>query len=100
MKTIQELYADYPEMPYISPERDLAETNFTKPVPKRNMVRTAEGLLPGHIILLWRINFGTFTTETTFSKYFEYTYGVNGRAALNDLIAGGRAVIERAFEIP
>lgn len=100
MKTIQELYADYPKIPCISPGCDLAETNFTKPVPKRNMVRTAEGLLLGHIILLWRINFGTFTTETTFSKYFEYTYGVNGRAALNDLIAGGRAVIERAFEIP
>ena len=53
-------------------ERDLAEINFSKVVPRKNMEETSEGLLPGDIILLWRIQFGTFTTETSFSKYFEY----------------------------
>ena len=28
-------------------------------------------------MLLWRIQFGTFTTETWFTKYFEYTYGID-----------------------
>ena len=36
-----------------------------------------DDLLAGDIILLWRIQFGTFTTETWFPKYFEYTYGID-----------------------
>ncbi|MCC9955426.1 hypothetical protein HK115_09460, partial [Streptococcus agalactiae] len=74
-KSIEEIYKNYPNIPYISPERDLAEINFSKVVPRKNMEETSEGLLPGDIILLWRIQFGTFTTETSFSKYFEYIYG-------------------------
>lgn len=85
---IQHLYQDYPEIPYISPERDLAqwEKDLTDGsatrVPKRNMLRTEEGLLPGDIILLWRIQLGTFTTETVFPKYFEYDYGIDAPAHL------------------
>ena len=98
MQTIQELYKDYPEIPYISSKRDLLEVNTTPKVPKRNMIRTKEGVLPGHIILLWRIHFGTFTTETPFSKYFEYSYGVNGADALSFVIEEGDAVVESAFD--
>ena len=36
-----------------------------------------DDLLAGDIMLLWRIQFGTFTTETWFTKYFEYTYGID-----------------------
>ena len=68
---IAEMYNDYEVKPYISPERDLATWLLeAKPVPKRNMVRLEEGLLPGDIILLWRINFGTFETTTPLFKVF------------------------------
>lgn len=50
MKTIEEIYKNYPNIPYISPERDLAEINFSKVVPRKNMEETSEGLLPGDII--------------------------------------------------
>lgn len=36
----------------------------------RNLVEFDNGLLPGGIILLWRINFGAFTNESIFPKYF------------------------------
>jgi len=65
------MYEDYTIKPYISPDRDPNEV--VKPVPKRNMEPLADGLLAGDIILLWRINFGTFTNETWYPKYFEYT---------------------------
>ncbi len=52
-------------MPYISPNRDIeAWLLDPKPVPKRNMELIEDNLLAGDIILLWRINFGTFTTES------------------------------------
>ena len=83
---IAEMYNDYEVKPYISPERDLATWLLeAKPVPKRNMVRLEEGLLPGDIILLWRINFGTFETTTPYSKYFEYIYGINGPEHMEQL---------------
>ncbi|HEO7213078.1 TPA: hypothetical protein VBE36_001807, partial [Streptococcus agalactiae] len=46
MKTIEEIYKNYLNIPYISPERDLAEINFSKVVPRKNMEETSEGLLP------------------------------------------------------
>ena len=60
---IKEKYAQHPEMPYISPERNLAawleevDTSSNKLVPKRNMIRLDGGYLPGHIIILWRVQF-------------------------------------------
>ncbi|UJF16290.1 hypothetical protein LZ578_03945 [Jeotgalibaca sp. MA1X17-3] len=95
--TIQELYANYPEMPYISSQRDLKEwlhsiqTGSRSLVPLRNMNRLEEGILPGSIILLWRINFETFTTKSIFPKYFEYTYGINANDALQELQEKGYA---------
>ncbi|HEM2925486.1 TPA: hypothetical protein U1U59_001907 [Streptococcus suis] len=50
---VEEMYKDHEVKPYISPERDLAAWLLeAKPVPKRNMVRLEEGILPGDIILL------------------------------------------------
>lgn len=82
-KITHPIYKDYPEQPYISPERDL-EAWTKNPekfhygiIHKRDMVRTEEGLLPGDIIMLWRIGFNNFTNESTIPQYFEYRYGVN-----------------------
>lgn len=91
------MYEDYPVKPYISPERDLT-TEFEKPVPRRNMEPLTDGLLAGDVILLWRIAFGTFTNETWFPKYFEYTYGIDAPKHLKDLIEKGYALIESAMD--
>ncbi|HEM3489622.1 TPA: hypothetical protein U1B28_001227 [Streptococcus suis] len=96
---IEEMYKDHEVKPYISPERDLATWLLeAKPVPKRNMIRLEEGLLAGDIILLWRVNFGTFTTTTPYSKYFEYIYGINGPAHMEKLLAEGYVYLESAFD--
>ena len=61
---IETFYKDHQVKP-IPPERDLDTWLLNpKPVPKRNMNLLADDLLAGDIILLWRIQFGTFTTET------------------------------------
>lgn len=90
-------HTHYSEMPYINPNRDF-DTFIDKLavqkenlVPKRNMQRTDEGLLPGHIILLWRLDLGTFSTESAIPRYFEYSYGINALAELDVLIEAGLA---------
>ena len=57
-----------------------------------------DDLLAGDIILLWRIQFGTFITETWFPKYFEYTYGIDTPKHLKTLVEKGYAGIETAFD--
>lgn len=91
------LYDDFEVKPYISPQRDVATEDF-KPVPRKNMSLLADGLLPGDIILLWRIRFGTFANDTIYSKYFEYSYGINGPAHMQQLIKNGYAYEESAFD--
>ncbi|MBF0779740.1 MULTISPECIES: hypothetical protein [unclassified Granulicatella] len=90
-------YDDYVIKPYISPKRDLTTEEF-KPVPRRNMELLSDSLLAGDIILLWRIHFGTFTNETVFPKYFEYTYGIHAAKHLEMLLEKGYAVKEAAFD--
>lgn len=93
------IYKDYPVKPYISPNRDMEAWLLNpKPVPKRNMELPENNLLAGDIILLWRINFGTFTTETRFPKYFEYTYIIDAPKHLEMLVEKGYAIIETAFD--
>ncbi len=95
--TVKQLYTNYPEMPYINPNRDFdtfmdkLDVQKEHLVPKRNMLRTDDGLLPGHIILLWRLDLGTFSTESAIPRYFEYIYGINAPAELEDLIEDGLA---------
>lgn len=100
-KDVQEVFAryeDYAEVPYISPDRDiqtwLSAVNIGSAhlVPKRNMIRLDEDILPGYLILLWRINFGTFTNESGFPKYFEYDYGINAEQALEEVQQKGYAI--------
>ena len=96
---MEKFYADHEVKPYISPERDLeAWLLDPKPVSKRNMELLRDGLLAGDIILLWRIHFGTFTTETWFPKYFEYTYGIHASEHLKALVEKGYTFIESAFD--
>lgn len=87
---------DYQVEPYINPSRDLSTEDY-KPVPKRNMDLLENGLLAGDIILLWRIQFGTFTNDTVFPKYLEYVYGINGPAHLEKLIEAGYAYVESPY---
>jgi len=100
MNTILEtFYKEHQVKPFISPERDVnAWLLNPKPVPKRNMELLTDDLLAEDIILLWRINFGTFTTETWFPKYFEYSYGTDAPKHLKTLVEKGYAGIETAFE--
>lgn len=97
VQKILSLYDDYNEAPYISPNRDFndwlrrVEIGSETLVPKRSTVRLKDDLLPGHIILLWRINFGTFTNESVFPKYFEYDYGINAKQALEEVQKKGYA---------
>ncbi len=89
------IYKDYPEIPYISPKRDLeawSESPESFPygiVPRKNMKRLEEEVLPGHIVMLWRIHFDNFTTESIIPEYFEYRYGVDSQEAIQTLIDKG-----------
>lgn len=97
VKEIFTLYQNHEEVPYISPKRnlkewlDLVSISSESLVPKRNMMRFKEDILPGHLILLWRIQFGTFTTSSGYPKYFEYDYGINAEQALKEVIEKGYA---------
>lgn len=95
-KTIKEVYQDHAELPYIAPEFE-AEL-LRKPIAKRQMVRTAEGFLPGHIIMLWRISFGTYLTNSPHHKYFYTTYGIDAVKELAYLIEEGYVLIDTAFD--
>lgn len=96
MKTIETVYANHAEVPYIAPEYE--QELLTKPIAKWAMERTEEGLLPGHIIMLWRVNFGTYTTAQPHHKYFATSYGIDAQKELNFLIAKGYAKVDSAFE--
>ncbi|HET2976746.1 TPA: hypothetical protein VQ766_001165 [Streptococcus pneumoniae] len=62
---LEKFYKEHQVKPFISPERELDTLLLSpKPVPKRNMDLLVDDSLAGDIILLWRIQFGTFTTET------------------------------------
>lgn len=91
-------YGDYPKKPYVSADRDLSQEGpGFKPVPRRNMEDLGDGLLAGDIILLWRVGFGTFTTDSVMPKYLEYTYGIEGFTNLKVLVDKGYVLKADAF---
>lgn len=104
LRKVQEIYKEHNEMPYISPERNLeqwlkkANVSSSEKVPKRNMERTEEVLLPGDIILLWRISLDTYTTLPDFPKYFEYDYGIDAPEHLKQLAEEGYVYLQSAIE--
>lgn len=96
MRTLDDIYRDYPEYPYIAPQ--FAEELRRKPLAKRQMERTPDGFLPGHIIMLWRIQFGTYFTTSPHHKYFYTTYGIDAEKEVRWLVAEGFVRIASAFE--
>ena len=52
----------------------------------------------GDIILLWRISFDTFTTQSWFPKYFEHTYGIDAAFDLRMLVEAGLMDVEPAAD--
>lgn len=90
-KVTHPIYKDYPNQPYISFERDLNEwENYPYGiVAKQQMVLLEEGLYPGDIVMLWRINFNNITTETIMPQYFEYRYGIDPQESIQRLIDKG-----------
>ncbi|QPK94669.1 hypothetical protein HCQ94_02925 [Actinomyces sp. zg-332] len=82
--------------PYKSEKRKIHDDALS-PVPRKNLIFLEDGLLAGDIILLWRIQFGTFTNQTVFPKYFEYTYGINAPKHLETLIEKEYVIEESAF---
>lgn len=98
------VYKDYPEQPYISKDRDLDAWTWTPErfpygrVPRANMLRTEEGLLPGHIVMLWLIDVSSITNEYLAPQYFEYRYGVEAEEAKRILADKGFSVLCGARE--
>ena len=110
---VEHLYRNHRSLPYISPERDLAawleevELSSSKAVPKWALEPVANielygGYLfevtAGDIILLWRISFDTFTTQSWFPKYFEHTYGIDAAFDLRMLVEAGLVEVESATD--
>ena len=89
---VERVYRDHRSLPYISPERNLAAwleevgVSSSKLVPKwvLDEVELSGGrvfeVTAGDIILLWRMGFDTFTMQSWFPKYFEYTSGLMRRS--------------------
>lgn len=77
---IDSFYADYPEIPYISDDRPKDWIEKAKCFPKQSIVqksimkRYADGLLPGHIYMLYWLK--KYTNKNV-PSYFEYKYGIN-----------------------
>lgn len=65
---------------------------------ERNKMELEDNLYPGDIILLWRINFDTYTNETINPRYFKEVYGINAEESLLKLIEKDYAFEESAFD--
>ena len=76
---IDKFYSDYPEVPYISEDRnpewiEQADMFINVTVDRAMMKRYADGLLPGHAYMLyWLAKY----TNKKVPMYFEYKYGIN-----------------------
>lgn len=81
-KIYKELYRGYPEMPYISKDREL-NSNWVEQagmfpihsiIPIEKMTRFDDGLLPGHVYMLYWIG---KKKKGRIPSYFEYKYGID-----------------------
>lgn len=77
---INRFYSDYPETPYISNDREKAWIGRAETlpeqsiIPKEIMTRFENGLLPGHIYMLYWLK--RYTNKRV-PVYFEYKYGID-----------------------
>ena len=76
-KIYRKFYLGYPEKPYISQDREF-NTRWLEfpgePVKRKMMVRYSDGLLPGHVYMLFWLSKGT---KRRIPSYFEYRYGID-----------------------
>lgn len=91
-KLYRTFYNGYPEMPFISQDREL-NTNWIEQAhmfgvtPTKDMMkRYSDGLLPGHVYMLYWIN--KYNNKKV-PAYFEYEYGINFEAEKDYLIKNG-----------
>lgn len=114
-KIIAAYYKSYPELPYISELRDenwieMVRTFPNMLVSKNNMTRYSDGLLPGHVYLLyWADKY--YGKDRKVPEYFEFEYGINyerEKSILTDLgylsrrgklTEKGRAAIKKHYNI-
>lgn len=73
MKTLTEIYSQQCRCP-IAPKYENQETN--------SQTICLELLKCQDTLLLWRINFGSYTTQSTHHKYFYTTYGIDAQKEL------------------
>lgn len=77
---INRFYSDYPETPYISNDRERAWIGRAESFPEQSiiskemMTRFENGLLPGHIYMLYWLK--RYTNKSV-PVYFEYKYGID-----------------------
>lgn len=98
-KIHERFYPNYPEKPFVSKDRELntnwiEQTEFTLEHMKTNplvtidkMTRFSDGLLPGHIYMLYWI--GKNSTEKRIPSYFEYKYGIEFEKERQFLVHNG-----------
>lgn len=76
-------YSDYPNKPFISKDREM-NTNWIEQaemfpklciIPKTKLKRFNDGLLPGHIYMLYWLKHRK--SKKRIPSYFEYKYGIN-----------------------
>ena len=108
-KLYKTCYKGYPEMPFISQDREL-NTNWIEQTKmfgitptKEAMTRYSDGLLPGHVYMLYWIN---KSNRKRIPVYFEYKYGIefntekeflehNGYLSENKLTEKGLLALEK-----
>ena len=77
---INRFYADYPEIPFISDDRPADWIERAELLPKQSiisketMTRFSDGLLPGHVYMLYWLK--RYTNKKV-PVYFEYKYGID-----------------------
>lgn len=81
-KVYKKYYSDYPEKPFISLDRELYTGWFEQSdmfsgqtVARSMMTRYDDGLLPGHVYMLYWLN--KYSSERRVPSYFEYKYGID-----------------------
>ncbi|MFK4567299.1 hypothetical protein [Enterococcus sp. UD-01] len=89
---IAAIYNTYPEFPAMAEDRNVDEwllsiaNGTNKLVPKENMIRNEDHLLPGEVILLDWLN-GRASTTDEFPDFFELELGILPLVAAQELVS-------------
>lgn len=90
---IDTYYKDYPEIPYIAEDREkewfgMAAMFPQSLVDRKTMIRYGDGLLPGHVYMLYWMNKYKRKNRKV-PRYFEFDYGINFEKEREFLIEKG-----------